>query len=285
MDASAVTRRRLLQLAGLGVGAYAVTGCTASHPPPSPWPNPPAGPPSVAMRGGSFVSRFRPAATTHWSIATPVLPGRSGTDFPLALFLHGLGGNNEGIFDVLKAHEVLRRHLFIGGTPFAIVSVDGGDTWWHPRADGTDTQSMLADEFVPFLGTQGYDLGRIGLFGLSMGGFGVLLLASQARLPGIRAVAAMSPAVWDRYDKRIEGAFDSPSDFAAHDVFALRPRLAAVPKRVDCGTEDELFPWVKQYASGLPGVVEGGFRAGGHDADYWRAILPDVVSFLGRHLR
>jgi len=54
-----------------------------------------------------------------------------------------------------------------------------------------------------------------------MGGFGSLLLASQGRLPGVRAVAAMSPAVWDNYDSRIEGAFDGPADFAAHDVFAL----------------------------------------------------------------
>ncbi|MDQ1594171.1 MAG: hypothetical protein QOH40_727 [Arthrobacter pascens] len=271
MDASAVTRRRLLQLAGLGLGAYAVTQCTASYP-------------SVAMGRGSFVSRFRPAAATYWSIATPVIPGRSRTDFPLALFLHGLGGNNQGIFDVLEAHEVLRRHLFIGGTPFAIASVDGGDTWWHRRADGSDTQSMLVHEFVPFLGSQGYDLGRIGLFGLSMGGFGALLLASQGRLPGIRAVAAMSPAVWERYHEQIEGAFDGPADFAAHDVFSFRPRLAAVPKRIDCGTEDDLFATVRHYASALPGVVEGGFRPGGHDAQYWRAILPDVLSFLGNHL-
>ena len=98
--------------------------------------------------------------------------------------------------------EALQRHLDAGGAPFAIAAVDGGNTWWHPRADGSDTQSMLVKEFVPFLASRGYDLGRIGLFGLSMGGFGSLLLASQGRLPGVRAVAAMSPAVWDHYDPR-----------------------------------------------------------------------------------
>jgi S-formylglutathione hydrolase FrmB len=236
------------------------------------------------MSSGSFTSKFRTAATTYWTVARPVVPGRGVTDYPIALFLHGLGGNNQGIFDVLGAQDVLTRHFAAGGTPFAIASVDGGDSWWHARADGSDTQSMLVKEFVPFLGDQGYDLGRIGLFGLSMGGFGSLLLASQARLAGVRAVAAMSPAAWNRYGAGNKGAFDSAADFAAHDVFALRPRLAATPKRIDCGTEDELFATVKDYASALPGRVEGGFRPGGHDAAYWRSILPDVVSFLGRHL-
>lgn len=202
----------------------------------------------------------------------------------MVVFLHGLGGSHSNLLDGLAADEFLQRHLDKGRPPFAIAAVDGGDTWWHARADGSDTQTMLVKEFVPFLGDQGYDLGRIGLFGISMGGFGALLLASQGKLPGLRAVAALSPAVWRRYDQRMDSAFDSPADFAAHDVFALRPRLAAVPKRIDCGTEDELFATVTDYVSALPGRVEGGFRPGGHDLAYWRSVLPDVFAFLGRHL-
>ena len=202
----------------------------------------------------------------------------------MAVFLHGLGGSHTVLLEDLAAHEALQRHLDAGGTPFAIAAVDGGNTWWHARADGSDTQSMLVKEFVPFLGSQGYDLGRIGLFGISMGGFGALLLASQGRLPGVRAVAAMSPAVWDHYDPREGSAFDGPADFAANDVFALRPRLAALPKRIDCGTGDELAATVRAYRAGLPGEVEGGFRPGGHDYGYWRSILPDVLSFLGNNL-
>jgi hypothetical protein len=41
---------------------------------------------------------------------------------------------------------------------------------------------------------------------------------------------------------------------------------------------------VKDYVKDLPGGHEGGFQAGGHDAGYWRSILPEVLSFLGRHL-
>lgn len=296
MDQSALTRRRLLELAGIGLAASALTACTDGiAPPETPRPVPtgptatalpaPAAPLTVRITTGAFVSAFRPGTATHWSLAAPELPpGGAQPELPVAVFLHGLGGSHAVLLEDLAAHEPLQRHLDAGGTPFAIAAVDGGNTWWHPRADGSDTQSMLVKEFIPFLGGQGYDLGRIGLFGISMGGFGSLLLASQGRLPGVRAVAAMSPAVWDHYDPRQESAFDGPADFAAHDVFALRPRLAAVPKRIDCGTGDELAATVRAYRAGLSGEVEGGFRPGGHDYSYWRSVLPEVLSFLGYNL-
>ncbi|MDI3211723.1 alpha/beta hydrolase-fold protein [Arthrobacter sp. AL12] len=304
MEDSVLGRRRLLELAGIGLGAPALAACTGgastastlSAPTPAPSRASPAGPAATAPPAptarltvrtstGSFVSAFRPGTASHWSLAAPDMPpvGRP-PNLPVAVFLHGLGGSHSVLLDDLAAHEALQRHLDAGGAPLAIAAVDGGDTWWHRRADGSDTQSMLVKEFVPFLGGRGCDLGRVGLFGLSMGGFGSLLLASQGRLPGVRAVAAMSPAVWASYEPGMEGAFDGPADFAAHDVFALRPSLAALPKRIDCGTGDDLFATVRNYRAELPGAVDGGFQPGGHDASYWRFILPEVLSFLGRNL-
>jgi S-formylglutathione hydrolase FrmB len=237
----------------------------------------------VSTRAGAFVSRFRPSVTTHWTLAVP-LPEHPRQLLPVALFLHGLGGSSEVLLGDLAADRALQRHLDDGGPPFAVAAVDGGDSWWHARADGSDTQSMLVQEFLPFLGDQGLDLGRVGIFGTSMGGFGALLLASRGRVSGLRAVAAMSPAVWSSYEEGIQGAFDGPADFKANNVFALRPRLAAIPKRIDCGSEDDLAPSVRLYRAGLPGRVEGGFQPGSHDALYWRSILPDVLDFLGRSL-
>lgn len=290
MEDPVLGRRRLLGLAGLGLGASALTACTEGLTPVETASPAVTAPPrtaalTVRTSTGSFVSAFRPGIATHWTLAGPdVMSGGAHPGLPLAVFLHGLGGSHAVLLEGLAAHEALQRHLDAGGPPFALAAVDGGDSWWHRRADGSDTQSMLVHEFVPFLGSRGYDLGRIGLFGLSMGGFGSLLLASQGRLPGVRAVAAMSPAVWEAYEASMEGAFDGPADFAAHDVFALRPSLAAVPKRIDCGTGDDLFATVRDYRAELPGTVEGGFQPGGHDDSYWRSILPGVFSFLGRNL-
>ncbi|MDN4645075.1 alpha/beta hydrolase [Arthrobacter sp. PsM3] len=241
--------------------------------------------PPVAMRTGNFTSRFRPQEPTGWSMALPESAGGTPPgSLPVALFLHGAHADHRMVFEDLDAAQVLAQHMARGGAPFAIAAVDGGETWWHRRASGTDTQSMLVEEFLPLLAGQGVDTGRLALFGLSMGGFGALLLAARHRLPGLRAVAAMSPAVWSQYDPGRSDNFDSAADFAANDVFALRPKLEPLPKRIDCGTADSLLFSVQDYVKDLPGEHEGGFQSGGHDSGYWRSILPDVVGFLGRNL-
>jgi len=282
MERPLLGRRRVLELGAGLLSAAAVSSCAPG--------------PQVELKTGSFVSAFRPGTATGWSVALPAsaasAPSKAASPsaeattgtVPVAVFLHGTGSGHGFLFGELGAQAVLQRHVDGGGTPFAIAAVDGGDSWWHARADGTDTQSMLLAEFLPLLAGAGLDTGRVGLFGLSMGGFGALLLASQGKIPGLRAVAAMSPAVWARYDATHEHAFDSPDDFAANDVFALRPQLETLPKRIDCGTEDDLLPTVQDYVSALPGPLEGGFQPGAHEAAYWQRILPDVVGFLAKNL-
>lgn len=289
-----LSRRILLQLAGIAVGTSATAACdaAASSEPGMPASTAPstatsAPPDDVVTRTGEFASAFRPGGPTRWSLVTPApLPDPEEKELPLpvAVFLHGTGSSSDVLVQDLAADSALQRHLDSGGPRFAVAAVDGGDSWWHARSDGTDTQSMLVEEFVPLLADQGFDLGRIGIFGLSMGGFGALLLASQARLPGVRAVAAMSPALSPNYDSVLDGAFDSRADFVANDVFGLRPRLAALPKRIDCGAADDFAGSVRQYRSDLPGRVEGGYQPGGHNSDYWKSILPDVLAFLGDNL-
>lgn len=277
MEFPTLGRRRLLELGAGGVTAAVLAACA----PVTDGPEASTG----EVRSGSFTSRFRPDTGTNWSVALPAR-GANGDQRPLpvALFLHGTGADHRMVFDELRADVVLARHVAGGGTPFAIAAVDGGETWWHRRASGTDTQSMLLEEFLPLLAGEGLDSGRIAVFGLSMGGFGALLLAAQHRIPGLRAVAAMSPAVWSMYDAGRHDNFDSAEDFAANDIFALRPELEQLPKRIDCGTSDNLLYSVKDYVSGLPGEHEGGFQDGGHDSGYWRSILPDVLAFLGKNL-
>lgn len=270
-------RRRLLELGAGGLTAAVLSACS-----------PVTGAVEASateVLSGSFTSMFRPGTDTNWSVA---VPARDATNdqrpLPVALFLHGTGADHRMVFDDLLADRLLAQHVARGGTPFAIVAVDGGESWWHRRATGTDTQAMVVEEFIPLLAGQGLDTGRLAVFGLSMGGFGALLLASQHRIPGLRAVAAMSPAIWSLHDAGRADNFDSAADFAANDIFALRPELEMLPKRIDCGTTDNLLYSVKDYVSSLPGEHEGGFQDGGHEDGYWRSILPEVLSFLGRNL-
>jgi S-formylglutathione hydrolase FrmB len=277
MDFPMFGRRRLLALGAGGLTAAVLSACS-----------PVTGAVEVSateVLSGSFTSMFRPGTDTNWSVA---VPARDATNdqrpLPVALFLHGTGADHRMVFDDLLADRLLAQHVARGGTPFAIAAVDGGDSWWHRRATGTDTQAMVVEEFIPLLAGQGLDTGRLAVFGLSMGGFGALLLASRHRIPAFRAVAAMSPAVWSLHDAGRADNFDSAADFAANDIFALRPELEMLPKRIDCGTTDNLLYSVKDYVSSLPGEHEGGFQDGGHEDGYWRSILPEVLSFLGRNL-
>ncbi|MBT2534136.1 esterase [Arthrobacter sp. ISL-48] len=276
MGSLGISRRRLL---GLGTGAVAAASLAAC----TDWTASGQASP-IAMRTGSFTSQFRPQVPTGWSVAVPEPADVDSSQHPVAVFLHGVGADNRMVFDDLHADRVLAQHVARGGTPFAIAAVDGGESWWHRRASGTDTQSMLSEELLPLLAGQGLNTGRLAVFGLSMGGFGALLLAAQHRVPGLRAVAAMSPAVWSLYDAGRSDNFDDAEDFAANDIFALRPELESLPKRIDCGTRDNLVYSVKDYVKGLPGEHEGEFQDGGHDSGYWSSILPDVLSFLGRNL-
>lgn len=169
MGSPGISRRRLLGLGAAGAASLAAcAGGTTSGP----------GAP-VSMRTGSFTSRFRPQTATGWSVAVPetarstpdgATPGRP----PVAVFLHGTGADHRMVFEELRAADVLSQHVARGGTPFAIASVDGGESWWHRRATGTDTQAMVVEEFIPLLAGQGLDTGRLAVFGPSMGGFGAL---------------------------------------------------------------------------------------------------------------
>ena len=62
---------------------------------------------------------------------------------------------------------------------FAIICVDGGETYWHRRADGDDPAGMIVHEVLPRAAAAGMHTGRIGIVGLSMGGYGALLIAEQ----------------------------------------------------------------------------------------------------------
>ena len=70
-------------------------------------------------------------------------------------------------------------------------TVDGGDTYWHSRADGDDPIGMIIYEVLPRLASAGMRTGRIGITGQSMGGYGAAAARRAARQAG--PVDAQSP--------------------------------------------------------------------------------------------
>jgi enterochelin esterase-like enzyme len=53
------------------------------------------------------------------------------------------------------------------------------------------------------------------------------------------------------------------------------------------GTADPFYPAARDYADALADATdaEAVFEPGGHDAAYWRRMLPVELRFLGEHLR
>jgi S-formylglutathione hydrolase FrmB len=200
-----------------------------------------------------------------WAMCVPP-DGAAG----VVVCLHGRGDDHRTAFDSIHLHDVVADL----GHPLAIASVDGGaDSYWHPRADGTDALTMVIEELLPAIDDElGAELPRA-ILGWSMGGYGALLVAEHA--PGrFTAVAAASPALWLGSDEFSPGAFDGPEDFEAFNVFAGSASLAGLAVRVDCGTYDGFVHAARQFADQLPQANLGSFTAGYHDAPYWRSIAP-----------
>jgi S-formylglutathione hydrolase FrmB len=223
----------------------------------------------------------------------PVPPaGGPGGALPVALALHGQGAD-AGVLAALELPGFLADAVGAGSAPFALAAADGGSGYWHRRRDGEDAQAMLLEEFLPLLhglagpGGRRLEAGagdRIGLLGWSAGGYGALLLAQRLGAARVGAVAAVSPALWLRAADAADGAFDDAADFAAHDVFAGRDRLAGVPVRVDCGWGDPFLATAQEFAAGLAPPPQGGWGFGGHDDAYWRRTAGDQLRFIAAAL-
>jgi pimeloyl-ACP methyl ester carboxylesterase len=171
--------------------------------------------------------------------------------------------------------------------PIAMVTVDGGRGYWNPHP-GDNPMAMVIDELIPMC--QRLGLGspphRIGTMGVSMGGYGALLLAEK--YPHlISAVAAISPAIWTSYDQAQSanpGAYASERDFAADDSVTHARALAGVPVRVASGDGDPFHPGVVALAQALPkgAVVE--FSQGCHTGAFFTEQEPPSLAFLAKHL-
>src|SRR5690349_17261264 len=147
----------------------------------------PAPPLAFSPLGPSVDGAFYSAARRRpvgYTIAYP--PGhRPGDELPLVVMLHGYGENHANTLAGMSPAQALA--LRPGGRPLppvAMVTADGGNGYWNPHP-GDDPMAMVIDELIPRCqrlglgrGTSGAP-GRIAAMGISMGGYGALLLAEK----------------------------------------------------------------------------------------------------------
>jgi S-formylglutathione hydrolase FrmB len=255
---------------------------------------------------GTFFSAAR-NRTVGYTIGYP--PGhRPGAKLPLIVMLHGYGGNHTSALSGLSPSQAVA--LRVNGAPLppmALVTVDGGGGYWNPHP-GDDPQKMLTNELIPMcqrlgLGTSagsttrpagGGSRGkphRIGVMGISMGGYGALLLAEK-RPDLVAAVAAISPAIWTSYAQARSanaGAYASAADFTADDAVTHAAALAGLPVRVASGYSDPFYPGVQAFARALPKASGSEpatviFANGCHDGSFFTPQEPPSLAFLASHL-
>jgi len=265
--------------AGTGRGTGTGTGTATASPGDSPTVVP-RGPAAVTQTTFHSVARGRSVAMVVVSPFVGALDGLS-----VCLVLHGRGDDARRGVALLGLDAALadaaRAGARAGTAPFVAVAVDGGETYWHPRASGDDPEKMIIAEVLPRLADQGLRTTKLAAFGWSMGGYGALLLAE--RHPDlVVAVAASSPAMWQTASATAAGAFDSAADFTAHQVLG-KPPAPGVTYRIDCGQSDPFYAVSRQAATELA-ATETGFGKGGHDPAFWRATLPVQLAFVGRAL-
>jgi S-formylglutathione hydrolase FrmB len=278
-----VSRRAALRLgAGAFVGAAGVLAMNAwldpdelnASPPQAPGPAP-AGSAVPTRISGSFISAARGGVLTNWIIALP--PGQTGPLRPV-IALHGIRGNAHSVMD-LGVEDGLAELAKAGRPLFAVVSVDGGGSYWHRRANGEDSGAMVLNELIPMLAMKGLDTSRVAFIGWSMGGYGALLLGSRLGPQRTAGICAVSPALYQSFTGSMRGAFDSYDDWTQNTVFG-QPALSSIPLRVDCGNSDRFAAATHQFIAQLHRPPSGGFSAGGHDVTYWRQQLPGELAWL-----
>lgn len=235
---------------------------------------------------GSFYSSYR-RRNVGYTLAFP--PGHGpGSGLPLIVMLHGFGGNHTNAIAGMSPQQAVA--LRVNGSPLppmAIVTVDGGGGYWNPHPDD-DPMLMVMNELIPLCQEHGPGRPpyRIGTMGISMGGYGALLLGEKFPKT-IRAVAAIGPAIWTSYHQARAangGAYASAADFTADDAVTHAAALANTPVRIASGVDDPFHPGVKALASSLGkgAVVE--ITSGCHTDPFFLSQEPPSLAFMGVHL-
>jgi S-formylglutathione hydrolase FrmB len=231
---------------------------------------------------GTFYSAAR-HRTVGYTIACP--PGhRAGDELPLVVMLHGYGGNHTDALSGMSPAQAVA--LRTNGAPLAMVTVDGGPGYWNPHP-GDNPMAMVTGELIPRCRRLGLGRRRIGMMGISMGGYGALLLAEK--YPHlIDAVAAISPAIWTSYAQAHAanpGAYASPAAFTADDAVTHAAALARTPVRIAAGYDDPFYPGVQALARALPAGAVVDFGKGCHTGPFFAEQQPPSLAFLASHLK
>jgi S-formylglutathione hydrolase FrmB len=252
--------------------------------------------------------------SVHYCVFLPAgydAASRSSVRYPVLYFLHGLGNNEQTLFNSggWGVIDDLRQQYKIGD--FLVVAPEGKSSFYINSADGKVLyDTFFVREFMPYIETK-YRIRRDrrfrGITGLSMGGYGALHFAF-AHPDLFSSVSAQSAALMTSSPGEMNAALRSGSGLArllgpvfgqpinmAHwrendPVELARKNQAAIRKLAiyfNCGRSDEYG--FENGAQALHRELESEhiphefhLYPGDHSLDYFLAHLPETMQFHSR---
>jgi enterochelin esterase-like enzyme len=230
--------------------------------------------------------------------------------YPVVYLLHGYTDDESGWIQFGEVHLAADRAIAAREIPpMIIVMPDGGVAWYMNDVQGkVRWEDMFVQEFIPFI-DKAYRTRAArefrGISGLSMGGWGSLLMSM--RHPELfAACAAFSAAVWSEedaaameaknYDRMFASLFGPRPEgsvtehFKAYNPLSLArskadTELTKVRYYIDCGDDDFLIKGnCLLHVALLERKVPHEFRVrdGAHTWTYWRTGIIDGLAFIGQ---
>src|SRR5262249_1689366 len=156
---------------GLGMAAY---GCSVPPTGATPDPTTVAPPeslskPAVPNDPVAIETMHSPARDANVELIT-IRPEGVGGRLPACIALAGRASTARMFLD-LGVPELLNAAVNAGSKPFAVVAVDGGDSYWVAKKPTDDPQKMLTEDLPTWLANRGFTA-PFAAFGISMGGYG-----------------------------------------------------------------------------------------------------------------
>jgi S-formylglutathione hydrolase FrmB len=253
-----------------------------------------------AAGGGSVLTdTIVPPSLGHRAVYMVVLPeGYDSTSrYPLLWLLHGYGGNETDWLRFTRLTRDLRPYPMIVVLPGARNSF-----YVNSRADPTSRYEdfIVRDLHRDVVRRYAVDTLREGIAGLSMGGYGALMLAlrypRRFRFAAVLSGALSVPSPLEREDTlgvsllpAIDSAFGPEPNRhrRAHDPFVLfrRTPASALPYLFFLiGTEDQFSTFLPRNRALTDSLRAYGARyeyhevPGGHDWRSWGGALPSLLA-------
>lgn len=196
---------------------------------------------------------------------------------PVCVALHADRLAGAKSFLELGVPDMLTKVVQEGSAPFAVAAVDGGN-WVGFKDD--DPQRMLFQDLPGWLDYHDLASTPFSVLGISEGAAGAL---NMARTPGLSAVAAISPKLFDNWpDAQDSGMFtDGQKQWEQREPLRHMSEFATLSMGIWCGTEDKDFIGPARRLAENTKAVEASFSPGGHDNAYWTKVLPEALKFVG----